>query len=97
MEKRELKQNSRIAHCILYIVNTPYTLIIIGLLFIIAGLWLMSGESTTETAFNPEIFSWTRIKLAPLVCLFGYLFMVVAILWRPRHETREDNTDKIAK
>lgn len=65
MEKRELKQNSRIAHCILYIVNTPYTLIIIGLLFIIAGLWLMSGESTTETAFNPEIFSERRIRLAP--------------------------------
>ena len=80
MEKRELKQNSRIAHCILYIVNTPYTLIIIGLLFIIAGLWLMSGESTTETAFNPEIFSERRIRLAPIVCLIGYLIEVIACM-----------------
>lgn len=80
MEKRELKQNSRIAHCILYIVNTPYTLIIIGLLFIIAGLWLMSGESTTETAFNPEIFSKRRIRLAPIVCLIGFLIEGIACM-----------------
>ena len=80
MEKRELKQNSRIAHCILYIVNTPYTLIIIGLLFIIAGLWLMSGESTTETAFNPEIFSERRIRLAPIVCLIGFLIEGIACI-----------------
>ena len=80
MEKRELKQNSRIAHCILYIVNTPYTLIIIGLLFIIAGLWLMSGESTTETAFNPEIFSPRRIRLAPIVCLIGFLIEGIACM-----------------
>ena len=80
MEKRELKQNSRIAHCILYIVNTPYTLIIIGLLFIIAGLCLMSGESTTETAFNPEIFSERRIRLAPIVCLIGFLIEGIACM-----------------
>ena len=80
MEKRKLKQNSRIAHCILYIVNTPYTLIIIGLLFIIAGLWLMSGESTTETAFNPEIFSERRIRLAPIVCLIGFLIEGIACM-----------------
>ena len=80
MEKRELKQNSRIAHCILYIVNTPYTLIIIGLLFIIAGLWLMSGESTTETSFNPDIFSPRRIRLAPIVCLIGFLIEGIACM-----------------
>lgn len=80
MEKRELKQNSRIAHCILCIVNTPYTLIIIGLLFIIAGLWLMSGESTTETSFNPDIFSPRRIRLAPIVCLIGFLIEGIACM-----------------
>ena len=70
----------------------------IGVLVIVIGfLLMMGGKSEDPNVFNPEIFSWTRIKLAPLVCLFGYLFMVVAILWRPRHETREDNTDKIAK
>lgn len=75
MEKRELKRNSRVAYCM-----RQQSLIIIGLLFIITGLWLMSGESTTETAFNPEIFSPRRIRLAPIVCLLGYLIEVVTCL-----------------
>ena len=75
MEKRELKRNSRVAYCM-----RQQSLIIIGLLFIVAGLWLMSGESTTETAFNPEIFSPRRIRLAPIVCLLGYLIEVVTCL-----------------
>lgn len=80
MEKRELKRNSRIVNYILYIVNNPYILIVIGLLFIIAGLWLMSGESTTETAFNPDIFSPRRIRLAPIVCLLGFIIEGVACM-----------------
>ena len=80
MEKRELKRNSQIVHCILYIVNNPYALIIIGLLFIIAGLCLMSGESTTETSFNPDIFSPRRIRLAPIVCLIGFLIEGIACI-----------------
>ena len=80
MEKRELKRNSQIVHCILYIVNNPYALIIIGLLFIIAGLCLMSGESSTEIAFNPDIFSPRRIRLAPIVCLIGFLIEGIACM-----------------
>lgn len=80
MEKRELKRNSQIVNYILYIVNNPYILIVIGLLFIIAGLWLMSGESTTEAAFNPDIFSPRRIRLAPIVCLLGFIIEGVACM-----------------
>lgn len=61
-------------------IKINYLLIVIGLLFIIVGLTLMSGESITEGAFNPEIFSPRRIRLAPIVCLFGYLIEVVACL-----------------
>ena len=61
-------------------IKINYLLIVIGLLFIIVGLTLMSGESTTEGSFNPEIFSPRRIRLAPIVCLFGYLIEVVACL-----------------
>ena len=80
MEKRELNRNSQIVNYILYIVNNPYILIVIGLLFIIAGLWLMSGESTTEAAFNPDIFSPRRIKFAPIVCLLGFIIEGVACM-----------------
>lgn len=57
-----------------------YVLVSVGLLFIITGLFLMTGEGTTDIAFNPDIFSTMRIRVAPLVCLTGYLFEIYAIL-----------------
>ena len=58
-----------------------YILLVIGLVIIVVGFILMSGDSTTEEAFNSDIFSDMRIKVAPMVCLFGFLFEIVAILW----------------
>ena len=58
-----------------------YILLAIGFVIILAGFILMSGDATTEEAFNPDIFSARRIKVAPMVCLFGFLFEIVAILW----------------
>lgn len=63
-----------------------YILLIVGLAIIVVGFMLMSGESTTEEAFNPNIFSDMRIKIAPMVCLFGFLFEIVAILWPAKKE-----------
>ena len=51
-----------------------YILLAIGMAIIIIGFILMSGSGSDESAFNPEIFSATRIKVAPLVCLFGFVF-----------------------
>ena len=75
MEKRELKHNPLSEEG-----RNLYALIIIGLLFIIAGLWLMSGKSTTDAAFNPDIFSPRRIKVAPIVCLLGFLIEGMACM-----------------
>ena len=63
-----------------------YILLIVGRAIIVVGFMLMSGESTTEEAFNPDIFSDMRIKIAPMVCLFGFLFEIVAILWPAKKE-----------
>lgn len=63
-----------------------YILLIVGLAIIVVGFMLMAGESTTEEAFNPDIFSDMRIKIAPMVCLFGFLFEIVAILWPAKKE-----------
>ena len=54
-----------------------YILLIAGLAIIVLGFILMSGEDT----FNPEIFSDRHIKIAPMVCLAGFLFEILAILW----------------
>ena len=66
-----------------------YILLGVGFLIIIIGFILMSGDATTEEAFNPDIFSDTRIKVAPMVCLFGFLFEIVAILWKGKDGEKE--------
>jgi amino acid permease len=58
-----------------------YILLAIGMAIIIIGFILMSGSGSDESAFNPEIFSATRIKVAPLICLFGFVFMMFAIMY----------------
>ena len=72
-----------------------FILLAIGMVIIIIGFILMSGSGSNEKAFNPEIFSSTRIKLAPLVCLAGFLFVIVAIMYNPksRIEKKEDSNE----
>ena len=60
-----------------------YIILIIGSILIIAGYILMSGEGSTLAAYHPDIFSETRIRIAPLVCLLGYLLNIFGILYRP--------------
>ncbi len=61
-----------------------YILLAIGFAIVLLGFVLMSGDGTTEEAFNPDIFSDRRIKVAPMVSLFGFIFVIVAILWRSK-------------
>ena len=49
-------------------------------ILIITGYVLMSGSGSTEQSFNPDIFSTRRIVVAPMVCLAGYLLVVVGII-----------------
>lgn len=61
-----------------------FILITIGVIIIIAGLLLMTGPSSTETHFEPDIFSTRRIVVAPLVCFVGFVFMIFAIMFRSK-------------
>ena len=61
-----------------------YILLAIGMAIVIIGLILMSGEGSSEGVFNPDIFSARRIKVAPLVSLFGFVFIMFAIMYRPK-------------
>ena len=51
----------------------------------------MSGSSSTFDVFNADIFSARRIKVAPVVCFFGYLFIIYAILHKPKAQQSEEN------
>ena len=61
-----------------------YILLGIGMAIIILGFILMSGPGSTETHFEPDIFSVRRIKVAPVVCFFGFVFMIYGILHKPK-------------
>ena len=57
-----------------------FILLAAGMAVVIVGFILMSGSGSSETVFNPDIFSVRRIKVAPVVCLAGFLFIIYAIL-----------------
>ena len=68
-----------------------FILLGIGMAAVILGLILMSGSSSTFDVFNADIFSARRIKVAPVVCFFGYLFIIYAILHEPKAQQSEEN------
>jgi hypothetical protein len=62
-----------------------YRLLFIGLAFIIVGFLLMvGGGSDDPKVFNPEIFSFRRITLAPILILAGYVIEIFAIMKKPK-------------
>lgn len=61
-----------------------YILLAIGFGIILLGFFLMmGGKSTDPNVFNEEIYSFRRIKLAPVVVLFGFIFEIYAIMKKP--------------
>lgn len=67
-----------------------YRFMFIGIGFIILGYLLMSGGGSDDpNVFNPEIYNWRRIRLAPTLVLIGLAFQVYAILLNPN--SKKDN------
>lgn len=61
-----------------------FILIGCSMLVVVIGFLMMTGESTSSDMFNPEIFSTMRIKVAPIVCLMGFLSIIGGILYRKK-------------
>lgn len=58
-----------------------YKLMIIGLIVLLNGYLLMVGGGSDDPAvFNPEIFSFRRITLAPIVILVGFVIVLISIM-----------------
>ncbi|MBQ7419338.1 MAG: DUF3098 domain-containing protein [Prevotella sp.] len=61
-----------------------YILLVVGMAIVVLGFILMSGSGSTESAYNPDIFSARRIKVAPVVCLIGFVSMIYAVMRKPK-------------
>lgn len=61
-------------------------LIAVSTLIILVGLYLMVGEPSGATEYNPDIFSHRRITVGPMVSLAGFVLMIVTILYKKKKE-----------
>ena len=61
-----------------------FILLAISMAVVVVGFILMSGPASTEAAYNPDIFSGRRIKVAPVVCLLGFVSMIYAVVRKPK-------------
>lgn len=73
--------------------HVNYLLLAVGMIIVVVGFILMSGSGSNETTYDPDIFSSRRIFVAPLTCLFGFLFMIYGVMHKPTdHDTDSKST-----
>ena len=61
-------------------ISTSTKILSIAVVLIVVGYLLMAGPGSTDQQFNPGIFSTRRIVVAPMLCLAGYLLIIVGII-----------------
>ena len=62
-----------------------YQLMLLGLVFITIGFFLMSGGGSEDpNIFNDEIYNFRRIRVAPILVVFGFIIEVYAIMKNPK-------------
>ena len=61
-----------------------FILLGVGMLVVIIGFILMGGGSSSVEAYNPDIFSAQRIKVAPIICLLGFVSMIYAVVHKSK-------------
>ena len=66
--------------------RTNFIILAVSMLVVIIGFILMGGDASTDAAYNPDIFSVRRTKVAPIVCLVGFVAMIYAVVYKPKEE-----------
>lgn len=62
----------------------------ISVALIILGFVVMSGGGSSDPqVFNEEIFSASRIRVAPIICVAGFMLMIYAILYKEKSADKE--------
>lgn len=69
-----------------------YKLLIIGVVIIVIGFVLMiGGKAESPDQFNPDVFSFRRITLAPIIVLAGFAFEIYAIMKKPKEDKSQSD------
>ena len=83
IQKKSVKQSSNDVEFAIGKKNFKY--IAIGVCILVIGFLLMAGgKSDDPNIFNPEIFNFRRITLAPIVVVGGFGFIIWAIMKKPK-------------
>jgi hypothetical protein len=63
-----------------------YMMMLAGLLVLGLGFFLMAGgKSSDPKVFDPkEVYSTTRITVAPILIVLGFIIEVIAIMKKPK-------------
>ena len=68
-----------------------YLIMAIGLIVIALGFITMSvGGSDNPAVFDPSIFNFRRIHLAPALVLLGFAIEIYAILVNPKTDKKQE-------
>ena len=60
-----------------------YILLFVGLAFMASGLILMAGGGSEDpTQFSDEIFSTTRLTIAPILLAAGFIIEIFAVMYK---------------
>ena len=68
-------------------------LIAVSLVVIIVGFALMTGEPSGATEYNPDIFSFRRITVGPMIALFGFVMMIFARRFKHGEADRPEQSE----
>ena len=67
-----------------------FILLAVGMAIVVIGFLLMTGPGSSDAVYEPDIFSVRRTKVAPVVCLFGFLSMIYAVMRKPKDKNEEE-------
>jgi cytochrome bd-type quinol oxidase subunit 2 len=64
-----------------------YLIMLVGMVFLALGFFLMAGgKSADPKNFDPkEVYSTTRITIAPILIIIGFIIEIVAIMKKSKN------------
>ena len=73
---------------------TNYILMIAGVVILLIGYFMLSGGGSDDPSqFSDAIFNARRLKVAPVILIIGFVVELFAIMYRPRRNAEEPETE----